>query len=367
MASDIKTCQSKGKLVTLSLGGATGSVGFGSDSQAQDFAQTVWDLFFGGSSDMRPFGDAILDGVDLDIEGGGSSGYVAFLTKLQSLSGSKKLYVTAAPQCVFPDASLSGVLNAFPFDAVYGKMSLSALSDFRPDIDHGSNWDFGLWDDWARHTSPNPNVKIYIGAPADSTSAGSGYVPPDTLASIAKSMRTSFPSFGGSMLWDSSSAFANNRYDLAIKTAMRAAGGTGFTFPACSAPAFVPGNNYPGGSTVSFGGYIWQSKWFSNAQPSNSPFGDWSAISACSGNGGSATSTTTAPPSGPTAGSCSNVAAWSSSTIYSTPGTEVTFNGHLYTNNWWTQGDSPTGQSGAWTDKGACTSSRLRNSRFFRL
>lgn len=48
---------------------------------------------------------------------------------------------------------------------------------------------------------------------------------------------------------------ANNRYDLAIKNALVAAGGTGFTFPACSAPAFVSGSAYTAGSQVSYEGY----------------------------------------------------------------------------------------------------------------
>ena len=62
MGTDIKACQAKGKIVTLSLGGAGGSVGFSSDSQAQTFADTVWNMFLGGSSSTRPFGDAVLDG-----------------------------------------------------------------------------------------------------------------------------------------------------------------------------------------------------------------------------------------------------------------------------------------------------------------
>lgn len=62
MAEDIKTCQSKGRLVTLSLGGGTGEVGFSSDSEAETFADQIWDLFLGGESTIRPFGDAVLDG-----------------------------------------------------------------------------------------------------------------------------------------------------------------------------------------------------------------------------------------------------------------------------------------------------------------
>ena len=49
---------------------------------------------------------------------------------------------------------------------------------------------------------------------------------------------------------------ANNRYDLAIKNTLVAAGGTGFTFPACSAPAFASGTAYNAGSQVSYEGYV---------------------------------------------------------------------------------------------------------------
>ncbi|KAJ2361024.1 Chitinase 2, partial [Coemansia sp. RSA 2607] len=61
MAADIKYCQSQGKIVILSMGGAAGAYGFGSDSDAQSYADTMWVTFFGGSSSQRPFDDAVLD------------------------------------------------------------------------------------------------------------------------------------------------------------------------------------------------------------------------------------------------------------------------------------------------------------------
>ena len=71
-------------------------------------------------------------------------------------------------------------------------------------------------DNWARTVSPNPAVKVYIGAPASSTAAGSGYLPASNLASIATQMRKSFPSFGGVMLWDASQAYGeSNVNDIA--------------------------------------------------------------------------------------------------------------------------------------------------------
>lgn len=78
-----------------------------------------------------------------------------------------------------------------------GFLSFSKLSDSY--IKHRDNW--------ARTISPNPNVKILIGAPASSSAAGGGYQPPNVLANIATITRNSFPSFGGIMLWDASQAY----------------------------------------------------------------------------------------------------------------------------------------------------------------
>lgn len=64
-----------------------------------------------------------------------------------------------------------------------------------------SSWNFGVWDVWARTISPNKDVKVYIGAPASSSAAGSGYVSAATLLSDAISTRNNFPSFGGVMFW----------------------------------------------------------------------------------------------------------------------------------------------------------------------
>ncbi|KAG2177829.1 hypothetical protein INT43_003076, partial [Umbelopsis isabellina] len=397
IASDIEFCQSKGKIVTLSLGGAGGGVGFQSDADATSFADELWNLFFGGSSSTRPFGAAVLDGVDLDIENGGSTGYVAFINQLQThfKAASKKYYVTAAPQCVYPDANLGAVINSVAVDAVYVQFynNPCGLQNFNSP----SNWDFGLWDYWARNVSPNPNVKVYIGAPASSTAAGTGYVSPSVLANILQTTQKNFPSFGGVMMWDASQAYANSRYDLAAKSALTASGSCGaFTFPACSAPAYSSGSTYTAGSTVSYQGYIWSAKWWTNNAPASNPSGDWSAISACGGSGStsvsssssktttttttttsaktttsktttstsvSKTTTTTTTSASATAtggsGSCSGVAAWSSSTAY-VGGSKVTYNGSLWQAKWWTQNETPSATSDVWVSQGTCSASKRK-------
>jgi chitinase len=78
LAADIQKCQAKGKTVTISLGGA---ISDGTPSAA--LADQIWNLFLGGSSATRPFGSAVLDGIDLDIEQGSDS-YVPFVQQLRS-------------------------------------------------------------------------------------------------------------------------------------------------------------------------------------------------------------------------------------------------------------------------------------------
>lgn len=63
----------------MSLGGADGIYGFSNDANGEAFADTLWNLFGAGSNSTRPFGDAVVDGFDLDIEGGGGTGYAASL------------------------------------------------------------------------------------------------------------------------------------------------------------------------------------------------------------------------------------------------------------------------------------------------
>ncbi|KAG5641427.1 hypothetical protein DXG03_005243 [Asterophora parasitica] len=168
-------------------------------------------------------------------------------------------------------------------------------------------------DNWAKTQAINKNVKIYIGAPASPSAAGSGYVNAATLGQIARETRSRYSSFGGVMLWDASQAYGtccdivlarsfpdqiigNGRFDVAVKNAITQ-GGTITTTP---------------------------------TQPT--------------------TSTTSKPPG---SGNCAGVSPWSASAIY-VGGLKVTYNGRLYTSKWWTQGETP-GSADVWADNGACT------------
>lgn len=86
VGTDIQTCQQNGKRVFISMGGASGPYGLSSDSMATQVAADMWNLFLGGSSSSRPFGSAVLDGVDMDFEGTYSSApyYGALVSALKA-------------------------------------------------------------------------------------------------------------------------------------------------------------------------------------------------------------------------------------------------------------------------------------------
>ncbi|KAH9885779.1 glycoside hydrolase superfamily [Cubamyces lactineus] len=384
LASDIEYCQSQGKIVTISLGGATGAASFSSAAQATAFGDTIWNMFLGGTGSIRPFGGAVLDGIDLDIEGGNTVYFDSFINRIRQLASgaAKQYYVTAAPQCPYPDAYLGTVLNAVGFDAVYVQFynNWCGLQNYN----NIWAWDFSSWDTWAKTVAVNPNVKIYIGAPASSTAAGAGYVDSTTLANIALEQRGNYSSFGGVMLWDASQAYANNRYDTQIKNAIRIGSGGAttsnpVTVPTTGATSSTRSSTSTRASTTSATTTSRSSTTTTSARTSNTTTRASSttktstttkatsttkasttttkastttrATTTTTPTTSTRTSTSTAPAS--TGGACSGVSAWGSSTTY-VGGNQVTYNGHLWTAKWWSYNDVPGGPAGVWTDNGAC-------------
>ncbi|KAF7725247.1 Chitinase 1 [Apophysomyces ossiformis] len=207
VAQDIKTCQSKGVKVLLSLGGASGAYGFQNDQEGVTFADTLWNLFGKGTSNTRPFDDAVVDGFDLDIEGGSSTGYVAMVNQLRNhfkTDSSKQYYISAAPQCPFPDAILGSVISGTGFDAVNVQFYNNYCSPLS-----GSQFNFDQWDNWAKTGSPNKDVKIFLTVPGSPTAASTGYVPFNQLQPIVESVASKYSSYGGVSVWDASQSFGN--------------------------------------------------------------------------------------------------------------------------------------------------------------
>jgi chitinase len=226
IGSDVEYCQSQGKAIFLSIGGAAGVYGFSSDAVAQTFAGTFWNMFMGGTSDVRPFGNVKIDGVDLDIEGGSTAGYGAFITKLReyyATDSSKQYYISGAPQCVYPDAYLgptgTSALQTAHFDYVFVQFynNYCGINNFGT-----SSWNFDTWANWASTISVNKNAKVFIGAPAAQSAAGSGYIPLSSLQNVISQTASQYPNvFGGVMLWEASLAELNNGFGASVASYLK--------------------------------------------------------------------------------------------------------------------------------------------------
>ncbi|KAI9784510.1 MAG: hypothetical protein M1816_000830 [Peltula sp. TS41687] len=219
IAQDIALCQSLGKKILLSIGGATPPTSMiNDDTSAVKFADFVWGAFGPKRHDWtgpRPFGDAAVDGFDFDIEHNGPGGYAAMITRLRRLYQtdlSKRYYISGAPQCVIPDAQLSDAIKRSWFDFIFVQWYNTESCSARAYI-NGANRQ--IFDDWVQvvETSFNPNAKIFIGLPADSTTAvwnPTFYLNPTEVATVVNDFRTKHPrQFGGVMLWEARASDLN--------------------------------------------------------------------------------------------------------------------------------------------------------------
>lgn len=215
VGDDIKYCQSLNKTILLSLGGESGTYGFTSDSEAEEFATVLWNSFGEGSdytSIEKPFGDAIIDGYDFDLENQQQTGYVALANKLQEYgenNGTKEYIYTSAPQCPFPDQSNSDLIDNFELDYLF-------VQFYNNDCNLDLDFNYDTWAEHIQSLSYN-KTKIFIGLPANSSAASSGYVDSDTIIEKIDeiwSNDTLKDTFGGVMFWDASQGFGYS--DVAI-------------------------------------------------------------------------------------------------------------------------------------------------------
>ncbi|KZV95157.1 glycoside hydrolase [Exidia glandulosa HHB12029] len=245
LAADIKQCQAKGKAVTLSIGGSgqPETNVFSSDATARSFADQLWNLFLGGTSSTRPFGDAALDGINFNIQDPTKlAGITAFVGQLNThyKSASKDYLVTADVSCLFPDTapwqSLGTILNASSLDAVYLRMFGEGPCDLS-NYDDKSSWNFPTWAKWATTNSPNKDVKLYFSALGNpSVGIPTDYVDAARIGQIAAETRTQYKSFGGVVYWDAAAAVANNNFGAALKTALVSPASTSTTTSSSSPP-----------------------------------------------------------------------------------------------------------------------------------
>ncbi|KAL1342435.1 hypothetical protein HN51_029006 [Arachis hypogaea] len=197
LSSDIKSCQAKNIKVMLSIGGATfQNYTLTSSVDAGQVAAYLWNNFLGGQSSLRPLGDAVLDGIDFVIEGGQYHYWDDLAKNLSSYNNqSKKVYLTAAPQCPFPDTCLGTALSTGLFDYVW----VQFYNNHQCEYNKGNIT--GLQDYWGIWTSNIHADMIFLGLPAAINASITGFIPPANLTSEVLPIVKNSTKYGGVMLW----------------------------------------------------------------------------------------------------------------------------------------------------------------------
>ncbi|KAI9110275.1 hypothetical protein K1719_018717 [Acacia pycnantha] len=194
IGSEIKYCQQQGIKVMLSLEGSSVNYTLTSYDDAQEAFDYLWNNFLGGSSSSRPFGDAILDGIDFYISE--ATLYLDDLARnLKSHStDTQKLYLSAAPQCCSPDDFLATTLATGVFDYVWVQFFENYSCEYS---EVNTIQFFKAWQQWEISLYGSKS-KLFLGLTA---SQGSGYVPVDLLISEVLPIVKESPNYGGVMLW----------------------------------------------------------------------------------------------------------------------------------------------------------------------
>ncbi|KAL3521593.1 hypothetical protein ACH5RR_019742 [Cinchona calisaya] len=197
ISEGIRDCQKRGIKVFLSLGGGVGNYSLASEEDAENVALYLWNNFLGGRSSSRPLGNATLDGIDFDIELGSNLYWdvLARYLKLFGHFGRKKVYLSAAPQCPFPDNFLGTALSKGLFDYVWVQFYNNPPCEY---ISGNFSNLISSWDHW---TTSIRAEKFFLGLPAAPQAAGSGYIPPGTLTSDILPVIKKSRKYGGVMLW----------------------------------------------------------------------------------------------------------------------------------------------------------------------
>ncbi|KAF1344879.1 glycoside hydrolase superfamily [Delphinella strobiligena] len=247
---DIVLCQSVyGKKIFLSIGGAGADTYNDNSTSGQNFAKFLWGAFgpnttaWAEADGPRPFGDAVVDGFGFDIESELSSapvldgttitnymtlGWTAMVNEFKNTlfpeDASKSYYLSAAPQCVVPDAHLSNAIANAWFDFIFVQFYNTASCSARSALSSSTKRATGFtgYDNWVSATSLNPDAMIYMGLAASTASASEAtyYLEPSEVQTLVNEIYSS-DRFGGIMLWEASTGAGNIICDRDYPTWMK--------------------------------------------------------------------------------------------------------------------------------------------------
>nr|GLL40581.1 acidic endochitinase-like [Ipomoea trifida] len=118
------------------------------------------------------------------------------LRKLGEEAG-QKVYLSAAPQCPFPDYYLDKAIKTGLFDYVWVQFYNN------PPCQYNGTDATNLFNSWKINWSTIPNATLFLGLPAAPPAAGTGFefIPANVLVSVVLPEIRPTPNYGGVMLW----------------------------------------------------------------------------------------------------------------------------------------------------------------------
>lgn len=225
----------------LSLGGAIPTnQSIKNDESAIAFAKFLWNAFgpkHPAYEGPRPFGDAVVDGFDFDIEsavsdGDATSQYRGYGTMIDTLrvlyatDAEKHYYISGSPQCVIPDAHLAHPIETSWFDFLfiqfYNTPQCSARAYF--DASYGRVGDqpsvisYDAWVGFVRTKAFNKDVKLFLGLPAAPLTQlvfdTKMYIAPEDVYNLIDVFQCRYPKeFGGIMVFEATYSEQNLIHD----------------------------------------------------------------------------------------------------------------------------------------------------------
>ena len=199
------------------------------EASAQSFAEILW-TSFGPKTDTnapRPFGDAVVDGFDFDIESvlkpgedkeDLSRGYSSLINGLRAyyLSSNGSYYISGAPQCIVPDSHLADAIETAFFDFLFVQFYNTAECSARAYFDHSyggknTNISFSGWVDFVHTHGLNKETKVYLGLPASNDANDvvdpKMYLQPKEAKEMIQAFQCEYPEdFGGVMLYEATAS-----------------------------------------------------------------------------------------------------------------------------------------------------------------
>ncbi|QSZ31261.1 hypothetical protein DSL72_000824 [Monilinia vaccinii-corymbosi] len=241
----IPYCQSLGKKILLSLGGASTTYQLTGAADGQYFADFLWGSYGlfkqswldaggirpmdGGYYGTDPNIHIDIDGFDFDIEitpTDSSEGYIAMINRLRehfAENPSKKYFISGAPQCPIPEPNMGAMIAGAKFDLLwiqfYNNEQAQCTARQWADNYASTGQEFSAeftYDQWVStiNSGASAGASIYLGL-LGSPLAGTAtdYISPLEAQELIDSYQNK-PQFGGVMIWEATYSQENTDAEL---------------------------------------------------------------------------------------------------------------------------------------------------------